>query len=79
MRHFGGKRDSRRHSATSFNENVVVAGTSYPKEANFIILLPEKGLTSFSINKRTSFFVASHAGVFRGARFSSPKNACVGG
>ena len=25
----GGKRDSRRHSTTSFNENVVVAGTSY--------------------------------------------------
>ena len=24
-----GKRDSRRHSATSFNKNVVVAGTSY--------------------------------------------------
>ena len=28
-RHFGGKRDSRRHSTTSFSENVVVAGTSY--------------------------------------------------
>ena len=25
----GGKRDSRRHSTTSFSENVVVAGTSY--------------------------------------------------
>ena len=24
-----GKRDSRRHSTTSFSENVVVAGTSY--------------------------------------------------
>ena len=26
---FAGKRDSRRHSTTSFTENVVVAGTSY--------------------------------------------------
>ena len=29
QRHFGGKRDSRRHSTRSFSENVVVAGTSY--------------------------------------------------
>ena len=28
QRHFGGKRDSRRHSATSFSDNDVVAGTS---------------------------------------------------
>ena len=28
---------------------------------------------------RDDFSVASHAGVFRGARFSSPKNAFVGG
>ena len=28
-RHFGGKRDSRRHPTTSFGENVVVAETSY--------------------------------------------------
>ena len=29
QRHFGGKRGNRRHSTTSFSENVVVAGTSY--------------------------------------------------
>ena len=28
-RHFGGKLDSRRHSTTSFGENVVVAEASY--------------------------------------------------
>ena len=27
-----GKRDSRRHSTTSFSKNVVVAGTSYQNE-----------------------------------------------
>ena len=29
QRHLAGKFDSRRHSTTSFNENVVVAGQSY--------------------------------------------------
>ena len=29
QRHLAGKFDSRRHSTTSFSENVVVAGQSY--------------------------------------------------
>ena len=29
QRHFGEKRDSGRHSTTSFSASVVVAGTSY--------------------------------------------------
>ena len=29
LRYFAGKRDSRRHSTTSFSENVVVAEASY--------------------------------------------------
>ena len=29
QRHFGGKRDNRRHSITSLSENVVVAEISY--------------------------------------------------
>ena len=35
-----GKRDSRRHSTTSFSKNIVVAGTSY-QILKFIILQPE--------------------------------------
>ena len=27
--HFGGKRDSRRHSTTGFSKNVLVVGTNY--------------------------------------------------
>ena len=34
-----GKRDSRRHSTTSFSKNIVVAGTSY-QILKFIILEP---------------------------------------
>ena len=44
-----GKRGSRRHSTTSFSENVVVAGTSS------IILWPGKGLTVSNKNDRTYF------------------------
>ena len=51
-----GKRDSRRHTTTSFSEEVVVAGISYQMSRSFIILLSGEGLTSFSINNRTKPF-----------------------
>ena len=44
-----GKRDSRRHSTTSFGENVVVAETS------FIILRLEEGVTSFHKDNSSNF------------------------
>ena len=53
-----GKRDSRRHSTTGFNENVVVAGTTELSNVrSFIILLSGEGLTFFSINNRTNFLM----------------------
>ena len=47
QRHFfgggGGERDSRRHSITSFRENVVVTKTSYQMlEAKFYYFGPER-------------------------------------
>ena len=38
-----GRRDSRRHSTTSFNENVIVVGTSYQMLEIFIIILHSRG------------------------------------
>ena len=51
-----GKRDSRRHSTTSFSEEVVVAGTSYQMLESFSILVSGEGLTSCSINNPANFF-----------------------
>ena len=57
-RHFGGKRGSRRHSTTSFSENVVVAETSYQMFMNvrrFIILRSGEGVTSFTKGNSANF------------------------
>ena len=44
-----GKRDSRRHSTTSFVENVVVTKTSYQMlEAKFYYFRSGEGLNSFN-------------------------------
>ena len=51
-----GKRGSRRHSATSFRENVGVAGTSYQMQEVLLFCYREMLRTSFSINKHTSLF-----------------------
>ena len=54
-----GKSNSRRHSSSSFFENVVVAGNGGNKLSNvriFIILLSGEGLTAFTINNRTNVF-----------------------
>ena len=51
-----GKRDHRRHSTTSFSEEVVVAGTSYQMLESFSILLSGEGLTSCSIDNPANFF-----------------------
>ena len=51
-----GKRDSLRHSTTSFSEEVVVAGTSYQMLESFSILVSGEGLTSCSINNPANFF-----------------------
>ena len=52
-----GKCGSRRHSTTSFSENVEVAETSYQMLEVLAFILPSgEGLTSFSINNRTNFF-----------------------
>ena len=50
-----GQRESRRHSTTSFSENVVVAKTSYRKVRGFIILRSGEGLTSFNKKKSANF------------------------
>ena len=50
-----GKRESRRHSATSFSENVVVAKRSYRIVRSFIILRSGESLTSFNRNNRANF------------------------
>ena len=49
------------------------ACTTYPRSATW----HTKGC--HTIYTEASCTLASHAGVFRGARISSPKNACVGG
>ena len=49
-----GKRDSRRHSATSFSENAEVAGTSYQMQEVLSFCYREVLRTSFSINKPTN-------------------------
>ena len=41
---------ARRHSTTSFTENVVVAKISHGNVSSFIILLSGKGLTAFNRN-----------------------------
>ena len=51
-----GKRGSRRHSATSFRENVGVAGTSYQMQEVLLFCYREMLRTSFSINKHTNLF-----------------------
>ena len=51
-----GKRGSRRHSATSFSENVGVAGTSYQMQEVLSFCYREVLRTSFSINKHTNLF-----------------------
>ena len=48
-----GKRGSRRHSATCFSENVVVAETGYQVLS---FCYRERAQTSFSINNRTNIF-----------------------
>ena len=54
--HFGGKRDSRRHSTTSFSESVVVAGTRYQMcNRRFSILQPGEVLSSFNNDKSANF------------------------
>ena len=51
-----GKRDSRRHSTTSFSESVVVAGTSYQMcNRRFSILQPGEVLSSFNNDKSANF------------------------
>ena len=47
-----GKRDSRRHSTATFNENVVVAEKKLSNVRSFIILRSGEGLPSF--NKENS-------------------------
>ena len=49
-----GKRDGRRHSTTSFSENVVVAKTSYRNVRSYHLRSGE-GLTSFNKNNRANF------------------------
>ena len=53
-----GKSDSRRHSTTSFSENVVVVGTSYQMldVLSFCYRVSAYSVTSFSIHNRTNFF-----------------------
>ena len=55
-----GKRDSRRHSTTGLSENdqreYRSGGKKLTDVRSFIILRSGEGLTSFSINNRTSFF-----------------------
>ena len=55
-----GKRDSRRHSTTGLSENdqreCRSGGNKLTDVRSFIILRSGEGLTSFSINNRTSFF-----------------------
>ena len=50
-----GKRGSRRHSATSFSENVEVAETSYQNVSSFIILRLGEGITSFTTGNSGNF------------------------
>ena len=65
-----GKRDRRRHSTTSFSEEVVVAGTSYQMLESFSILLSGEGLTSCSINNPANFFgEKNYNEAFRGVYF----------
>ena len=64
-----GKRDSRRHSTTSFSENVVVAETSYQNVRSFIVLQTVEGLTS---NKGKSANVScenKYSEAFQGVHF----------
>ena len=50
------KRGSRRHSTTSFNESVVVAGTSYHWNVrSFSILQSGEVLTSFKKDNSANF------------------------
>ena len=41
--------------------------------------MPGRAQAVTLVSSSAVYYVASHAGVFRGARISSPKNACVGG
>ena len=50
-----GKRDSRRHPATSFSENVVLTKTSYRNVSSFIILRSEEALSDFNKNDLANF------------------------
>ena len=62
-----GKRDSRRHSTTSFSENVLVAETVV---ISFIILRKGEGLTSFhEDNSAHSFGEKKYNEDFRGVYF----------
>ena len=51
-----GKRDSRRHSATSFSKNVTLVGHKLLSIIGFTILQQGDNLTSFNKDNRANFF-----------------------
>ena len=52
-----GKRDSRRHSATSFSKNVMLVGHKLLSIIRFTILRLGDNLTSFNKNNRALIFL----------------------
>ena len=65
-----GKSASRRHSTTSFSENVLVAKTSYQMLGILSFSDCGEGFTSFNGNERTNFCgEKSTMNVFRGVYF----------